>query len=245
MKILYLDESGDHSLVKIDPQYPIFVLGGVVVDGVEARRSMDRAVRGLKQDFFGTEDVILHTSDIVRARNGFEALKDSQKRTSFYQALNTLMRELEYQVVACVICKDQHIARYGADAIDPYMLSLRVLVERFCHEIGDAHEGGFIYAEKRSPVLDLALETAWNDILRNGTAFKRGREISNRIVDLGTRDKRLNVSGLQLADLVVSPIGRAVLGKKSDEDWEIVKEKFRRGPTGYEGYGLVVLPRER
>ena len=32
MKILYLDESGDHSLSVIDPQYPVFVLGGVIVD---------------------------------------------------------------------------------------------------------------------------------------------------------------------------------------------------------------------
>ena len=32
MKHLFLDESGDHSLTRIDPQYPVFVLGGVVVD---------------------------------------------------------------------------------------------------------------------------------------------------------------------------------------------------------------------
>lgn len=28
----YLDESGDHSLTRIDSQYPVFVLGGVVID---------------------------------------------------------------------------------------------------------------------------------------------------------------------------------------------------------------------
>jgi len=32
MKVLFLDESGDHSLNVIDPQYPVFVLGGVIVD---------------------------------------------------------------------------------------------------------------------------------------------------------------------------------------------------------------------
>ena len=31
MKVLFLDESGDHSLAKIDPQYPLFVLGGIIV----------------------------------------------------------------------------------------------------------------------------------------------------------------------------------------------------------------------
>ena len=58
------------------------------------------------------------------------------------------------------------------------------------------------------------------------------------------REKCENVAGLQLADLVVTPIGRQVLGKPSKEDWSIVESKLRRGPKGnYEGYGLVVLPK--
>ncbi len=32
MKVLFLDESGGHSLSLIDPQYPLFVLGGVVME---------------------------------------------------------------------------------------------------------------------------------------------------------------------------------------------------------------------
>ncbi len=32
MKILFLDESGGHSLTKIDLQYPVFVLAGVIMD---------------------------------------------------------------------------------------------------------------------------------------------------------------------------------------------------------------------
>jgi len=32
MKILYLDESGDHDLINIDPLYPIFVLAGCIID---------------------------------------------------------------------------------------------------------------------------------------------------------------------------------------------------------------------
>jgi hypothetical protein len=32
MKVLFLDGIGDHNLSVIDPQYPLFVLGGAVVD---------------------------------------------------------------------------------------------------------------------------------------------------------------------------------------------------------------------
>lgn len=245
MKVLYLDESGDHSLTKIDPEYPIFVLGGIIIDGVQARKEIDRRLSQIKYSFFGRDDLILHTADIVRARNGFEPLTNRVLRREFYQALNNLLRELDYQVIACAIRKDHHVALYGTNAIDPYLLSLRVLVERFCQEIGSANDGGIIYAERRGPELDFGLESAWMDVLRTGTPYKRAGEISNRIVDLSLKYKRLNIGGLQLADLVVSPIGRAVLGKETHEDWEIVRSKFRQGPDGHDGFGLVIMPKKR
>ena len=103
MKVMYLDESGDHSLDKIDPQYPVFVLGGVIVDRAYARTVIAPRLRELKEEFFDQEDISLHTLDIIRARNGFEILKDRVVREQFYAALNTLMRELDYMVVACAI----------------------------------------------------------------------------------------------------------------------------------------------
>lgn len=32
MLAMFLDESGDHRLEVIDPQYPLFVLGGCIMD---------------------------------------------------------------------------------------------------------------------------------------------------------------------------------------------------------------------
>jgi hypothetical protein len=42
MKVLFLDESGDHNLLKIDPQYPLFVLGGVIMDQGYAEDELPR-----------------------------------------------------------------------------------------------------------------------------------------------------------------------------------------------------------
>ena len=57
---------------------------------------------------------------------------------------------LGIKVVACAIGKDAHVARYGALAVDPYVLSLGVLVERFCFEIGSSSECGTITVERRA-----------------------------------------------------------------------------------------------
>ncbi len=244
MKLLFLDESGDHNLAVIDPQYPLFVLGGIIVDKGYAEGPMTDAVRAFKHRLFGRDDIILHTADITRNRNGFEAMKNAAFRERFYAELNELMRSLDYKVVACAIRKDEHIARYGVAALDPYLLSLDLLVERFAFDVGNVSGGGLIVAERRDPTLDHELELAWLNLKIQGTRFQQAKDIEKRILAMNLRAKSENIVGLQLADLVVTPIGRHVLGKPSKEDFEIVRSKLRRSRTGVvEGYGLVVLPK--
>lgn len=243
MKVLFLDESGDHNLSIIDPQYPLFVLGGVIVEQSYAEGRLTDQLNAFKQTLFGCTGIILHTADIARNRNGFEGLKDVEFRNRFYDALNALMRTLQYTVVACVIRKEEHLTRYGVAALDPYMLSLDVLVERFCFDIGGVSGGGVIVAERRDPTLDRELDLAWLNLKIQGTRYMQAKDIANRIVGLNLRPKSDNIAGLQLADLVVSPIGRHVMGKPDREDWTIVHEKLRRSQSGrVDGHGLVVLP---
>lgn len=244
MKIMFLDESGDHNLRLIDRQYPLFVLGGIIVDREYAEGELAQKLAAFKREIFGNENLILHTADITRNRNGFERLKDSDFRQEFYSRLNCLMSELRYTVVACAIRKDYHLARYGVAALDPYLLSLDVLVERFCMEVGNIEGGGLIVAERRDSTLDHELELAWLNLKIQGTRYLQAKQIENRILSLNLRDKKSNLAGLQLADLVVTPIGRKILGKTVKEDYRIVESKLRRSSMGkVEGYGLVVLPK--
>lgn len=244
MKILFLDESGDHNLSVIDPQYPVFVLGGIILDKDYAEGPLTEALNDFKHELFGTTSIVLHTADIVRNRNGFEALKDTAFRNHFYARLNKLMRDQKYSVVACAIRKDEHLSRYGVAALDPYLLSLDILVERLCFDIGKVSGGGLIVAEKRDPTLNRELELAWLNLKIQGTRYLRASDIEDRVLALNLRAKGDNIAGLQLADLVVSPIGRHLLGKADKEDWWIVQQKFRRNRQGkMEGFGLVVLPK--
>ena len=243
MKILFLDESGDHNLSVIDPQYPIFVLGGVIADEEFAEGPLTDALEEFKTEVFGRTDIVLHTADITRNRNGFESMKEEAFRDHFYSRLNELMLTLSYSVVTCVIRKDDYLSRFGLAALDPYLISLDILVEIFCFDVGDVSKGGSIVAERRDPTLDRGLELAWSNLNIQGTRRIQGRAVRERLADLRLLDKKDNVAGLQLADLVVSPIGRYVLGKPTKEDWGIVRRKLRRSPRSHvENYGLVVLP---
>lgn len=144
MKLMFLDESGDHNLSLIDPQYPLFVLGGVIMEADYARDVVTPRMLAFKRELFGTDKLVLHTADITRNRNGFERLKDAGFRAAFYTQLNVLMAELDYRVVACAIRKDWHLSRYGMAALDPYLMSLDLLVERFCMDVGDVEDGGTV-----------------------------------------------------------------------------------------------------
>ena len=246
MKTLFLDESGDHSLSVIDPQYPVFVLGGVIADSQYAATEMDAAVGRLKLEVFGCDDFTLHTADIVRQRGAFSSLVDSQLRHLFHRRLNALMLRLDYTVVACAVRKDAHLAAYGAAALDPYALSLNVLVERFCFALADARETqpGLIVAERRDKALDTALLASWRNLQERGTSYLRPAAIRDRVAHLRLESKGAGTAGLELADLVVSPIGRFVAGKPPREDWAIVESKLRRRQGEYLGAGLVILPKE-
>ena len=243
MKVLSLNESGDHNLAVVDPQYPLFELGGVILDKDYAEGELSERLDRFKRDLLGRTDIILHTADITRNRNGFERMKDREFRQRFMRGLNVLMEGLSYTVVACAIRKDAHLARYGVAALDPYLLSLDVLVERFCFEIGRSGNG-VIVAEKRDPTLDRELDIAWLNLKVQGTRYIQAKDIESRVIGLNLRAKSENVAGLQLADLVVSPIGRHVLGKPEQEDFRVVREKLRRNSRGeFRGFGLVVLPK--
>ena len=74
MKTLFLDESGDHNLDVINPEYPVLVLGGVVMDADYAAGALVDELADFKRALFGHSNIALRTADIARNRNGFEPL---------------------------------------------------------------------------------------------------------------------------------------------------------------------------
>lgn len=244
--VMFLDESGDHSLIKIDEQYPIFVLVGVIMDRDYHDNAATPIMNEVKQSLFGRSDIIFHTADISRNKNGFEKLKDTDFRIRFYKTMNHMMEKLEYTIVAVAIRKLEHNEKYGLAALDPYLLSLECLVERFVFECEAKQNKGIIVAEARHSILDNELELAFLNLKIQGTKYIKASQIKDEIKQFSIRDKKENICGLQLADLVASPIGRFVLKKPIKPDFEIIKKKFRKGQSGkIGGYGLVVLPKKK
>ena len=243
MHTLFLDESGNHSLRSFEPAYPVFVLGGVLIAD-SSLEAVERAIRAFKLEHLGSAAVVLHTADIARNRRGYEALVDPGVRRRFRDGLTALLQSLDFTIVACAIDKTRLVERYGALAVDPYALSLGIVVERLCFALG-SRDRGRIVVESRSARLDRELRTAWDLLRINGTRYVRPSIISRRVDSLVFHAKMDALAGLELADLVVSPLGRRVAGMADRPDTEVVLGKLRTGPDGsWRGAGLVTLPKE-
>ncbi|MFH1777740.1 MAG: DUF3800 domain-containing protein [Candidatus Omnitrophota bacterium] len=83
MKTLYLDESGDHDLIKINRDYPVFVLTGCISVFDNYRISKHVATKG--ESFFSIAFKALFNDMIRHAINVLDKNKDS---ASFWGIFN-------------------------------------------------------------------------------------------------------------------------------------------------------------
>lgn len=245
MKILFLDESGDHDLIKIDPLYPVFVLAGCIVDSDYQDIYLVPRLSKIKQDLFKDDKLVFHFCDYTRNQNGFERMSERPFREEFYKELNKIIKNIDFRLIACIVDKNRHIQHYK-HAMNPYLLSLEVVLERFIMYLNAIHEQGMVIAESRGPQLDNQLNLAFLDLKIRGTRYFKPREVVNAITDFKFKKKKENVAGLQLIDSIITPIGRRYLNKINYYlDYEIIKSKFYRHECGrYRGYGLVIFPKK-
>ncbi len=240
--VVYLDETGDHSLELIDRDFPVFGVVMLVCEADVYVQQIMPAINQLKFDYFGHEGVVLHSREIRRAQGEFGFLTDPAKRPPFYERINRIMSDFDYQLIAAFIRKERHKGRYGTAANHPYDLSLMFALERLLPLLeGVGQTEVTIVAESRGRREDDELRLSFLQVVNNGTYYvshERFRRVSFR---LEFRKKGSNLVGTQLADLVAYPIARHVINKDKDNPaFEIVKEKFYRGPGLIRG--LKIFP---
>ncbi|HEX8228567.1 MAG TPA: DUF3800 domain-containing protein [Chloroflexia bacterium] len=240
--IVYIDEAGDHSLERGDEGFPVFVLVLMICDISTYTQDIVPAVYQLKIDYFGHEGVILHSRDIRKAQGPFTFLNDRDVKQSFYERINQIMREAEYKLIASVIRKQHHKERYGRNAANPYDLSLEFALERLMpllEEVGQTEVQ--LVAESRGRREDAELELIFLRTVNNGTDYVSADRFRRIQFKLHFLPKAMNIVGTQIADLAAYPIGRYCIDKsKPNPAYEIVKEKFYKGPGAV--YGLKIVP---
>ncbi len=206
--IFYADESGDHSLTKVDPSFPAFALSLCAFKKVEyCSRVVPRFLR-FKFDYFGHDSVVLHERDIRKQTGDFAFLTDLVVRERFMRDLTSLVSTSRFAIFAAVI--DKAALKLDLFPSNPYGLSLRICIQsayRFLErrrQIGRAHH--FIF-EKRGLKEDNELELEFRRLADGDNELRRRLEGFH----IRFSDKRANSTGMQIADLTARPLGLKIL----------------------------------
>lgn len=224
--VIYVDESGDHSLTSIDPQFPIFSLAFFIVRKSDYVHEIVPRFQELKFKWFGHDMVVFHEAEIRRRAAPFVFLGDPEKREEFMRDISQLMTGIAYSIVACVINKSLLSNKYSSPD-NPYALALLFCLERAAGYLNAHDQDGkitHIICESRGKKEDVDLELEFLRIT-SGRHFLRSSPIDGfRLI---FADKKCNSTGLQVADLIARPIGLNVLRpEQPNAAFDLIRSKI-------------------
>jgi len=240
---LFIDESGDHGLVNLDPDFPVFLLCGLLTSEENYENTKNR-INTLKKNFWGNKEVILHSRDIRKCNKEFQILFDTDIKRQFYLQLNEVIETSTYRILASAIDKEKYIKTYGKLSNDVYELALSFIIERAIFsldEITGQEKQLKIIIEKRGKKEDKKLDEHFQRLLARGTGFVDAERIKAVRTKIIFKDKKENINGLQLADLVAYPIARFVIEpKRANPAFDVLAPKIytKNGKR----YGLKIFP---
>ncbi len=234
---LYIDECGDHYLATYDRNFPIFTLCGILVP-MKQLNSLKSAIDDLKQEFWQTTDVILHSRDIRKCEKHFQILFDKEIKHRFYARINEVLAQRDaYVIVCCSVLKDDCIKKHGIDA-DVYGTALKYVLQRsiFCVDDLNADGGKInIIVERRGKREDSALLKYYNGLRITGMHYISPERLAEHTERFVFSHKKENIFGLQIADLIAYPISRYVMNpEKSNPAYDII------APNIYQSNGKLL-----
>lgn len=239
--VVYVDESGDHGLKTIDPNYPVFVLAFCIFRKIDYCEIIAPALQRFKFQHVGHDQIILHETDIRKDRGDFSFLKTKAMKTAFLSELTDIIQTSPFTLICTVINKEAYRKRYH-EPDNPYHVALGFGLERVFYYLRgqQSHQATtHIVVEKRGKVEDNELELEFRRICHGANYHQQQLPF-----ELIFADKKSNSAGLQLADLVARPVGLNILkSKQENRAFEVLRSKFYRSEKGtLRGWGLKCFP---
>ncbi len=208
--IVFADESGDHGMHQIDPQFPIFSLVFCVFEKRRYAEEVEPAVRALKFKYFGHDAIVLHEREIRKEQAPFTFLRrDKTLRDAFYADLNTLMAGVPMIWFASVIHKQRHRDKY-LDPWNPYEIAMQFCMEKVWNLMikrGQRARLLHILFEARGGNEDRDLELEFRRVTAN-EAHWGWRQVDYTQVPMEPVfvSKHGNMAGHQITDLMARPL---------------------------------------
>lgn len=229
--IVFADESGDHNLKSLDPDFPAFALSFCVFKKEDYCSKVAPSVQALKFRFWGHDAVVLHEHEIRKSKGPFTLLmSDKGLREDFYKSLNEVMSAAPMTIIASAIHKQKLIDQY-TNPYSPYEIALKFCLERlliFLKAAGEVDKRVHIVFECRGSKEDSELELAFRRVIAGDDRWGWvQRDFSEMDFQPVFAKKAANSSGLQFADLTARPIALKMLRPTQDNRaYDIIQTKL-------------------
>lgn len=234
---LFLDESGDHGLAKFDPDFPVFLLCGVLVREDEYE-NIRQNINTLKQSIWGNKEVIFHSRDIRKCEKEFQKLFDLGIKKQFYEELNKIVANSNYTIIASAIQKEKFVQKFGKLQDDIYEIALSFVIEQAIVVLQNIEPNAelSIIIERRGKKEDKQLDDHFQKIQGAGTGILSSDDVKQFKLSFSFRNKKENINGLQLADLVAYPIARSIIEpNRANPAFDVLESKIFKSNGNIEG----------
>lgn len=259
---LYIDEVGNHDLrPDLNENERFLSLFGVAVVNQPMVDLIQPEMRQIKRDFF-LEDpdtpVIFHRKEIIRYQGPFKSLyADREKRLRFGNVMLDAYRRWEYVAFLVTIDKRTHFNTYSVWRYEPYHYCLMAMLERYVLFLRNRKMRGDVMIESRGKGPNQRLESSFRRLVTTGTKHVSKEQMQQCLtsIDIKVREKRADICGLQLADLLAHAahyehLAQHKLVAQQDSSYSseialILKQKKydRHQASGkIDGYGKKLLP---
>ena len=95
--LVFVDESGDHGMASVDPNYPAFVLACCLVSKVDYVERISPALQRLKFAYWGHDEQVLHEHEIRKPNKDYSFLFDASRRAAFLTAINEFVEQAPFK----------------------------------------------------------------------------------------------------------------------------------------------------
>lgn len=243
--VVYVDESGDHGMLTVDPNYPLFVLAFCVFHKRYYSEKVVPPLHKFKFNHFGHDLAVLHEHEIRKEKGDFK-FQSRQHKDAFITELTDIIEVSNFILISCVIDKEKLRGKQAVPP-NPYHMALGFCLEtlyEFLQEKQQHDRLTHVVVECRGKKEDDDLELEFRRVCDGENRLGIALPFSIRFAD-----KKVNSAGLQLADLVARPVGLNLLRpEQPNRAFEVLKRKFfcsggrEKVGEGFENWGLKIYP---
>ncbi len=240
--VIFIDESGDPNVVKIDSQYPVFGVGALIFEKTYFENTIIPNFESLKVVNGFEKDTIFHSSEIRKRRGVFKKLNHYEKRKHLLDDISRFFKENEVTIISSVIHKEKLKSLYQEPGC-PYDLAFQFILERCEHFLRNKKAIAELFLERRDENVK-PLQKVFDRLKEKGNGFS-----SKQMFIKVFPQKKLNFVGkenigTQITDLAIYPITTKVIRpEKENRAFQILTTKFYSGNFGDTAkYGLKIFP---